>query len=207
MNRLLCFTFLFALFLAFPANSEEPQACDNNSYTIRTADMSYYDSMRAGDELVRIAVPEWYVEGTPEVRVIMQASPDLMKSYGEVWRDDQGIFHVVIGRLGLGLAVIEDLAAVILHEFVHIITWDETNAQDWTDNCKLARQELMANKVVIQHYIRLGYTPYIYENSHILYSEAKAMAVLFECPAEVLSGMPGVPMPITSTKDSSFKPH
>lgn len=200
MNRLLCSTLLFALFLAYPASTEESQVCNNN-YTIRTADMSYYDSMRAGDELVLAAAPEWYVEGTPELPVIMQANPDLLSSFGEAWIDDEGIYHVVIGRSGLMLAIIEDLASIILHEFVHIISWEEIEAQDWTDNCKSARHELIANKVVIEHYLKLGYTPYMYRNARTLYAKAKAKALLNQCPAEVLSDMPEVPMPLNPTKD------
>jgi hypothetical protein len=158
--------------------------------------MSYFDAMRAGDELVLAAAPEWYVEGTTELPVIMQASPNLLSRYGEAWIDEQGVYHVVIGRLGLMLAIIEDLASVILHEFVHVILWDEIEAQDWSDECKYARHELIANKVVIEHYLKLGYTPYMYKNARTLYAKAKAKALLFQCPAEIMSDMPEVPMPL-----------
>ena len=209
MNRLLCYAVLFTLFLALPAHTQtvlpqEPIICqaDERTYTIRTPNMDYYDFLRAADALVLAAAPEWYVEGTRELPVIMQASPNLLHGrYGEAWRDDQGVYHVVIGRLGLMLATIEDLASIVLHEFVHVIMWEEIQAQDWIDECKSARQELMANKVVIEHYRKLGYTPYLYRNSHKLYIEAKTKALLNQCPAEVMSNMPVVPMP----KDSSFR--
>ena len=197
MNRLLCSIIFFALFLAFPANTEEPQVC-HDTYTIRTPDMNYYDAMRAGDKLVLAAAPEWYVEGTREMPVIMQASPNLLHSkFGEAWVDDEGVYHVAIGRMGLMLATIEDLAAVILHEFVHIITWEEIGAQDWTDECKEVRQELIANKVVIEHYFKLGYTPFMYENSRRLYARFKTKALLHQCPPEVMSDLPEVPMPLS----------
>ena len=209
MNRLLCSAVLFTFLLAFPASTQEvlpqePQVC-HDTYTIRTPDMGYYESMRAGDELVLATAPEWYVEGTREMPVIMQASPNLLGRFGEAWIDEQGVYHVVIGRLGLMLATIEDLASIVLHEFVHVIMWEEIQAQDWTQECKSARQELLANKVVIEHYLKLGYTPYMYENSRKLYAEAKAKALLNQCPAEVMSGMPKVPIPLP--KDSSFKPN
>ena len=200
MNRLLCFTVLFTFLFAFLANTQEmlpqePQVC-HDTFTIRTPDMSYYDSMRAGDELVKSAAPEWYVEGSREIPVIMQASPNLLRSrLGEAWIDEEGVYHVVIGRMGLMLATIEDLASVILHEFVHVIIWEEVEAQDWTPECKKARHELMANKVVIEHYLDLGYTPHMLKNSRKLYVEAKALALLNQCPAEVTSDMPEVPMP------------
>ncbi len=195
MNRLLCSILLFALFLAYPVSTAKPQVCDD-TYTIRTPNMSYYDAMRAGDKLVLAAAPEWYVEGTLEMPVIMQASPNLLKRYGEAWIDDEGVYHVVIGRLGLMLATIEDLASIILHEFVHVVLWEEIEARDWTDKCKSARQELMANKVVIEHYLKLGYTPYMYAHARSLYARAKAKALLFQCPAEVMSDLPEVPMPL-----------
>lgn len=195
MNRLLCSTLLFALLLALPATTAEPQVC-NDTFTIRTPDMSYYDSMRAGDELVMAAAPEWYVEGTQEMPIIVQANPDLLSLYGEAWVDEQGVYHVVVGRLGLMLATIEDLASVLLHEYVHVIAWEEVEAEEWSENCKSVRQELIANKVVIEHYHKLGYSPYMLSNSRTLYAQAKAKGLLNQCPAEVMSGLPEVPMPI-----------
>lgn len=194
MNRLLCSTLLFALLFALPANTAEPHVC-NDTYTLRTPDMTYYDSIRAGDELVLAAAPEWYVEGTPEMPIIVQANPDLLRLYGEAWLDDQGVYHVAIGRLGLMLSTIEDLASVLLHEYVHVIAWEEIEAHDWSDNCKSVRQELLANKVVIEYYHKLGYTQYMLNNSRNLYAEAKAKGLLNQCPADVTSGMPEVPMP------------
>lgn len=195
MNRLLCSTLLFALLLALPASTAEPQVC-NDTYTIRTPDMSYYDSMRAGDELVLAAAPEWYVEGTPEIPVIVHANPDLLYRFGEAWVDEQGTYHVVIGRLGLMLATIEDLASVLLHEYVHVIVWEEIEAQGWSEECESVRQELMANKIVIEHFFKLGYTPYMLNNSRTLYAQAKAKGLLNQCPAEVTSDLPEFPMPI-----------
>jgi len=162
--------------------------------------MGYYESMRAGDELVLATAPEWYVEGTREMPVIMQASPNLLGRFGEAWIDEQGVYHVVIGRLGLMLATIEDLASVILHEFVHVIVWEEVQAQDWTQECKSVRQELLANKVVIEHYLKLGYTPQMLANSRRLYAQAKVKGLFSQCPAEVTNGMPEVPMPLKPTK-------
>ncbi len=212
MKRLLCFTFLLALFLALPAATQdvlppEPIVCrdDSDTYTIRTPDMDYYDFLRAADAMVLAAVPDWYVVGTPEMPVIMHASPNLLRKFGEAGVDDRGVYHVVIGRLGLMLATVEDLATVVLHEFVHVILWEEINARDWSENCKNARQELIANKVVIEHYFKLGYTSHMLGNSRRLYAKAKASALLNQCPAEVMSGMPEVPMPIP-TEDSSFNP-
>ncbi len=200
MNRLLCFTLLFSL-LAFPASAQEalpqePQVC-HDTYTIRTPNMTYFESMRAGDKLVKAAAPEWYVEGTREMPVIMQASPNLLRDrYGEAWIDEEGVYHVVIGRKGLMLATIEDLASVILHEYVHVILWEAVKAEDWTEECKTARQELMANRVVIEHYLKLGYSPDIYNNSRKLYAKAKTKALLNQCPTEIMGDMPEVPMPL-----------
>ncbi len=216
MNRLLCPTLLFSLLLAFSANSqvvlpqEQPLVLHDDSgktYSIRTPDMDYYDFLRAADAMVLAAAPEWYVEGTPEMPVIMQATPNLLHRYGEAWVDEQGVYHVVIGRLGLMLATVEDLASVILHEFVHVISWEEIEAQGWSENCEFARQELIANKVVIEHYLKLGYTPYMLSNSRKLFSQARVKAMLNQCPAEVMSGMIEEPMPITPAEDSSFEPN
>ncbi len=204
MNRFLCFTPLLALLLALPANTQEvlpskPLVLHDDSgkaYTIRTPNMDYYSFLHAADAMVLAAAPDWYVVGTPEMPVIMQASPNLLRKFGEMWKDDQGVYHVDIGRLGLMLATVEDLASVVLHEFVHVIAWEEIKAQDWSYNCKSARHELMANKVVTGHYLKLGYTSDMYENSRKLYAEAKAKAVLNQCPAEVMIDMPGVLVPV-----------
>jgi len=216
MNRLLCFATLFALLLALPAHTQtvlppEPLMLHDNSgktYTVKTRDMAYYDLLRAADEMVRVAVPEWYVEGTPEMPIIMQASPNLLqRRYGEAWRDDAGVYHVRLGRLGLMLAVVEDVASIVLHEFVHVHAWAEIEAQDWSENCMSARQELMANKVVIEHYHKLGYTPYMLQNSHRLYEQAKFKAAVNQCPIGVMDGMPAIPVPIIPTEDSSLEPN
>jgi hypothetical protein len=203
---------LLLLFLATPANTQEvlpqePIICqaDERTYTIRTPNMDYYDFLRAADAMVLEAAPDWYVVGTPELPIIVQASPNLLRRYGEAWVDDQGVYHVVIGRTGLMLSTVEDLASVVLHEYVHVLEWEKIEVQDWSDNCKSARQELMANKVVIEHYILLRYTPYMLENSHILYVQAQALAALNQCPAEVTSDLPSVPVPISSTRELKFQ--
>ncbi len=212
MNRLLCSTLLFAVFLATPANTQEvllqePFIChtDSRTYSIRTPDMDYYDFLRAADAMVLATVPDWYVVGTPELPVILQASPNLLRRFGEAWIDDQGVYHVVIGRLGLMLSTVEDLASIVLHEYVHVLEWEKIEAQPWSDNCKSARQELVANKVVIEHYTVLGYTPHMLENSFILYAQAEALAMLNQCPAEVTSDLPDVPVPISVTEGLKFQ--
>jgi hypothetical protein len=213
MNRLLFYPLLLSLFLATPASTQnvlpqEPLVLHDESgktYTIRTPDMDYYDFLRAADAMVLAAVPDWYVVGTPEMPIIMQASPNLLRRYGEAWIDDQGVYHVVLGRLGLMLATVEDLASVVLHEFVHVISWEEIRSQNWSDNCHSARQELMANKVVIEHYHILGYTPYMLENSRKLYAQAQALSLLNQCPPEVMNDMPDVPVPLSSTKELKFQ--
>jgi hypothetical protein len=167
--------------------------------------MDYYDFLRAADAMVLAAAPDWYVVGTPEMPVIVLASPNLLGRFGEAWVDEQGVYHVTIGRLGLMLATVEDLASVMLHEYVHVIMWEEVRSQDWSDNCHSARQELLANKVVIEHYLLLGYSSHMLENSRRLYAQAKALSLLNQCPAEVMSGMPEVPMPISSTKELKFQ--
>jgi hypothetical protein len=205
MNRLLFYPLLLSLLLAVPAASQSvlpplPLVVQDNSgktYTIKTPDMDYYDFLRAADAMVLAVAPDWYVVGTPEMPIIMQASPNLLLGrFGEAWKDDQGVYHVRIGRLGLMLATVEDLASVVLHEFVHVLEWEKINSQPWSDNCMSARQELMANKIVIEYYVLLGYTPYMLENSLTLYSQAQARAMLNQCPAEVTSDLPNVPIPI-----------
>jgi hypothetical protein len=216
MKRLL-YPLLLSLFLAIPAHTLEigdqiitippdPPSLvlhddSGKKYTIRTPDMDYYDFLRAADAMVLAAVPEWYVVGTPELPIIVQASPNLLQSrYGEAWRDDQGVYHVRIGRLGLMLATVEDLASVMLHEYVHVLSWEGIEGQPWSENCMSARQELMANKIVIEHYILLGYTPHMLRNSYTLYSQAQFKALLNQCPAEVTSDLPDVPVPIVSSE-------
>lgn len=212
MNRLLLYPLLLSLFLAAPSNTQEvlpqePLVChtDSRTYTIRTPNMDYYDFLRVADAMVLAVAPDWYVVGTPELPIIVQASPNLLRRFGEAWVDDQGVYHVVIGRLGLMLSTVEDLASVVLHEYVHVLEWEKIETQPWSDNCKSARQELMANKVVIEHYILLGYTPYMLEKSRILYAEAQALALLNQCPAEVTSDLPAVPIPISSSKELKFQ--
>jgi hypothetical protein len=167
--------------------------------------MSYFDFMRAGDRMVELVAPEWYVSGTNETPIIMHAMPDLLGKFGEAWKDEVGTFHVGIGRRGLMLATVEDMASVVLHEFVHVKMWEEIAAEDWSWECKSARHELIANKVVIEHFFKIRYTSYMYTNSRILYAEAQAKASINECPAEVTSDMPSIPLAVFPTKDSSFE--
>jgi len=204
MSRLNCFALLVSLFLTSPSQADqiptEIQSCPTyQTYSVRMPGMSSFDFMKAADLMILETAPEWYVEGTAKIPIVMHSSINILDTYGRTWKDEQGVFHVSIDRIGLMLSTVEDLASVILHEYVHVIRWDRIEDHDWSDNCKEARQELMANKIVIENYNLLEYTPYMLENSYILYADARALALLNQCPAEVMSDLPEIPIPIPAS--------
>ncbi len=206
MNRLLCFSLLL-LIVVSPVSIENPAPdCPlEPQYTIRMPSMSYLSFVAAADDMIRLIAPEWYIESTTEVPITIHVNINLLKNmFGQAWKDKKtGGYRIVIGRTGLFLSVVEDLASVLLHEYVHIKVWDEIESKDWPYECKMARHELEANKVVIGYYEKIGYTPHLYENSLILYAQAQIKAVLYKCPAEVREDMPFNPE--NPVEDSSLK--
>ena len=172
---------------------EKDCKCD---YTYRTPQMGFFGFIQASERMVASKIPEWYVPGTDEHPLIVHASPFMLGKYGQAWKDEEGNFHVSYGQSALFLPTIEDMASIVLHEHVHVKIWEEIASHDeWSLECRISRHELIANKVVIENYYRLGYTPHMYLNARILYGKAKRRAQNNKCPVEVMSNMPRMPLP------------
>ncbi len=165
------------------------------AYTLRPPLMGFFAFMDAADRMVASKAPEWYVVGSEEQPLIMHAMPNLKNIFGQAWKDEEGVYNISFGRSALFLATIEDAANVMLHEYVHLKIWDEIASHDeWTTECKEARHELVANKVVIESYHKLGYTPHMYRHAKSLYGEARAEAKIAECPEAITIDMPHIPI-------------
>jgi len=156
-------------------------------YTIRHTDMGYMEFMRRAQTMVKEKVPQWYQE---DIKVELDYE-DLMH-YGHTKETKDGEVIIIITGLSLRLALVEDLAEVYLHEYVHAKIWKEMIAletgglDEW---CVSHLHELHANYVVLTDGAVLGYHPLTKKGVMWLYNEAyfNARGV---CPREITEKFP-----------------
>jgi hypothetical protein len=151
--------------------------------------MDSTEFVRAADELIASKAPI-YKQHNAEVHLGF----GLVNKYGGTDQKADGTLYIVLGRPALVMATVEDLAAVMLHEYAHVIYWDYvfnnptlTNA---TIECKKARAEMIANKVVIEMYHKIRYRHDMLAHAVSLYQRHRTKAKVMQCPAEITIDMP-----------------
>lgn len=107
--------------------------------------MNYMEFIARADLMVKELFPEWHVEGTP----IGVNTEEVGVRYATTSRLMDGRLAIEIYPYGYRLAVVEDLATVLLHEYVHVKIWDELEKSIPTDTeasslCKASVHEIMA---------------------------------------------------------------
>jgi len=173
---------------------------DSRAYTIRHPDMEPLEFTMLAHEMVKERVPEWLAQGV-HIKVDPRARGTL---YGETWPDEHGQMHIRLFASALHLATVEDLAHVLLHEFVHAIKWDYIEALNLDSNaeegemhwCTMYLHELWANRIVIESFPRLRYSPQMLNRALSLYREHLSRAKASDCPVETYEGFPLLPSPV-----------
>ncbi len=169
-----------ALFLALGCGPQAP------CWTSTHPEEGYKEFISGAVEIVRDKFPEWYNEETP-IRVDLKEK-DNIASTRQV--GGQGTVVIDVNQKALNLCTQEDLASVLLHEYVHVKLWDEIalTSNDKTD-CKHIRHELKANLTVLFAYDELEYSMTMLHIALDLY-EQYYLSARSRCQPEIYKDMP-----------------
>lgn len=157
-------------------------------FTLRPVGIESTQFVRAADLLIELRAPE-YRRHSAEVHLGF----GLLNNYGITDRDSKGDLIIVLGRPALMLATVEDLAMVLLHEYVHVVTWDDIFGGDFggaTEECKKQRAEMIANKVTVELYHRIEYRHDMLLHGLRMYRQAYVKAQVMKCPLEITIDLP-----------------
>jgi hypothetical protein len=157
-------------------------------FTLRPLGIEAVAFVRAADDLISERAPR-YRNHSAEVHLGF----GLLNKYGITNKHSNGELYVVLGRPALMLATVEDLSAVLLHEYAHVVYWDYVFENEYggaTQECKKARAEMIANKITIELYHKIRYRRAMLIHAMGLYQQARVYAKVMECPLEISIDMP-----------------
>ena len=167
----------------------------NAPFTIRPIGMDSTTFVRAADDLIERKAARWHNHDTQ-----VHLGFGLLNKYGITNKTSDGDLYIVLGRTALVMATVEDLAAVLLHEYVHVVYWDyvfdNPSLEGATFECKKARAEMLANKVVVELYHKIGYRHDMMRHQLALYQSAYVYQRVMECPPEIAIDLPKFVRPI-----------
>jgi hypothetical protein len=105
--------------------------------------MNYIEFLARADLMVEKAYPEWYVEGVG----VAVSFDDAGRHFASTHKLDDGTFAIKVYELAWDLCTVEDLASVLLHEYVHVKIWNELELEIPEPWCNVAVHELTAYEV------------------------------------------------------------
>ncbi len=149
----------------------------------KATDMGYREYLRQAQELVKKELPQWYQEDI-RVEINIRAKGRyayVREAFGET------VIYVTIEALNLEL--VEDLALVLLHEYVHTKIWKQLEKEIPNNECNITVQELHANYVVLTDGKVLDYTPFMEGESRFLYQHWYFMGWGY-CGTEIMEKFP-----------------
>jgi len=186
------------LVLAFllSCSTQKPITLEPNApFTIRPVFMTDEDFVIAADSNVKDKVPEWHIDVSERSDVVLRVTWLMHAAFAETRESRPGIKTVTLWRRALVLATIEDLAYILLHEYVHVETWHLFDHMGLSKECNIYRDEMFANWIVIRNYRTLGYRRELLLHSVALYNRAHASAKYLLCPMATYAGIPRWPVP------------
>jgi hypothetical protein len=147
--------------------------------------MNYLEFIARADLMVKNLYPEWYVEGTP-IGVDTEEAGIRFATVSEL---EDGSLAINIYEYGWNLAVVEDLASVLLHEYVHVKIWNDLK-RDFPINiwCRSAVHEMTAYGVELEQ-TKINVTSGMRASTRIGYALAYTRGSLW-CPNEILEDFP-----------------
>ena len=172
-----------ALLLALGCGPQAP------CWTSTHPEEGYIEFVSGAVELVRDKFPEWYNAETP-VGVDLKDKDNLAYAI-QVGGQETVIINVT--QKALDLCTQEDLASILLHEYVHVALWDEINAiADPASRCSHIRHELKANLTTAFAYDELGYSIRMLAMALNLYEHYYFEALVY-CEDAIFEDMPAPP--------------
>lgn len=188
MSRLALTILIFSSLLSC-AGPPQPTA---QNFTVRPIGMTSQQFIAAADRHLLQRVPHWVAPRTHEVDVTMSWRDT--GRYAGMRKNDDGTYTIRVERPALALATIEDMAHVLLHEYIHVIVHDSIYAMDLTKQCKELRSEMVANQILIEKYHVIGYRRRLLTQAVVLYAKSKAQARI-ACPLNAYADLPYYPIP------------
>lgn len=177
MFRLLIATGLALFFLGSGTSQAREPVCSRIDYLLSP----YLTQVLRAKILVKEKFPEWYQEDT-----CIKIEPNNRRSiYGYVMKDPTTReLYMGISRGGLDLPTTEDLAHVLLHEYVHVALWAEKRTP-----CRRVREELLAYNVNIEARSEIPNSLLLHAGFMISY-RGKYMDAMEKCPADTYEDLP-----------------
>ncbi len=188
MSRLALSILFFSAFLSCAG----PPQPTRQHYTIRPIGMTSQQFIEAADRLVLQRSQEWYAPRVEEVEILK-----IWHDYGRyagMRKNPDGSYSIRVERPALALATIEDMAHVLMHEYIHIMVHDTIDKMDLTKQCKDLRSEMVANQVMIEKYHVIGYRRALLTQAVVLYAKSKAQARAV-CSMNAWADLPYYPIP------------
>ena len=196
---------LIAVNCASPPRAKrlEPHA----PFTLRAIGMSPLEFIAAADQIIQSKAPKWWVGPN---NVTIHVTFGMLDNYGTAYREANGKTNIIIGRPALVLSTVEDLAMVLLHEYVHIKIWEAVYANPELEHlsleCQFYRDEMWANKIAIELYHNLQYRRDFLVHSILLYTASRTTARSKGCPQDTFLEMPRFVLPLDLKRHLPPKP-
>ena len=146
--------------------------------------MRYTEMVARADTMVENKFPEWYVEDVPFSRNIDTST----NHFASAFRSDEGTFHITLYDLALNLKTVEDLASVLLHEYVHVKIWNDLEKAIPEEECNSAVHEMTAYGVEIEQ-TRFPISQSLRLSSQIGYNMNYFMGIV-SCPIDIMVDFP-----------------
>jgi len=155
--------------------------------------MNYTEFLARAEKMVAEKYPEWYVEGIQ--RALVFNNPDIR--FASVSKQEDGTFVMYIYEQSWDLCTVEDLASVLLHEYVHIKIWNDLEDQIPGDGvaafCRAAVHEMTAYGTELRQ-TRIKTTSAMRSSTRMGYALAYGEGSMY-CSSEIMKGFSRPRMP------------
>jgi len=149
-------------------------------YTLRHPGMGYMEFLDRAELQVMEKFPQWYV-----LDVNRELNFDEQNGrFASVKKQEDGTFTMYIYESSWDLCTVEDLALVLLHEYVHVKIWDDLEESIEDEFCRAAVHELTAYRVELNQTKIKGTGAMIF-GTRYGYAHNYSMATMY-CPKELI---------------------
>ncbi len=163
----------------------------NKCYSYSRPGVTPIDFVSDAQDMLKERFPEWFVE---ETKIFIRQS-QRGKVFARVRPQRfEGELIMDLYPISLRLCTVEDLASVLLHEYVHVKVWDELQERISDEDCRNARHELIANFTVLDAREKLPYSDDLLGGALVLYETYYAFAECV-CEPEVYEDYPRPSIP------------
>jgi hypothetical protein len=146
--------------------------------------MHYAEFIERADDMVKENFPEWYVEGVEKEL----ASEQIGSLFASVDVQEDRTLMITLYEMSWDLCTVEDLASVLLHEYVHAKIWFDLEEEIEDEWCRAAMHEVEAYTVELTQ-TKINVTPAMRFGTEFGYRFAYIKAMSY-CPRETYIDFP-----------------